>query len=49
MKTYGLRRGKPTKKWEGEENAMKERKKNTGRQNGTEKLKMRDQTAVTRL
>jgi hypothetical protein len=31
------------------ENAMKERKKNTGWQNDTKKLKKRDQVAVTRL
>jgi hypothetical protein len=31
------------------DNAMKERKKNTGWQNDTEKLKRRDQVAVTRL
>jgi hypothetical protein len=35
--------------WEEGENVMKERKKNTGWQNDTEKLKMRDQVAVTRL
>jgi hypothetical protein len=35
--------------WEEGENAMKERKKNTGWQNVIEKLKRRDQVAVTRL
>jgi hypothetical protein len=37
------------RRWEEGENAMKERKKNTGWQNDTEKLKRRDQVAVTRL
>jgi hypothetical protein len=37
------------RRWEEGENAMKERKKKTGWQNATEKLKRRDQVAVTRL
>jgi hypothetical protein len=37
------------KRWEEGENAIKERKKNTGWQNDTERLKRRDQVAVTRL
>jgi hypothetical protein len=37
------------KRWEEGDNAMKERKKNTGWQNDTEKLKRRDQVAVTWL
>jgi hypothetical protein len=41
--------GSRQRRWEEGENAMKERKRNTGWQNDTEKLKRRDQVAVTRL
>jgi hypothetical protein len=41
--------GSRQRRWEEVENAMKERKKNTSWQNETEKLKRRDQVAVTRL
>jgi hypothetical protein len=41
--------GSRQRRWEEGENAMKERKKNTGWQNDTEKLKRRNQVAVSRL
>jgi hypothetical protein len=37
------------KRWDEGENVMKERKMNMGWHNDTEKLKRRDQLAVTRL